>query len=86
MKRIAVALVGGTLVLLGIVLLPLPGPGTVVIAAGVAFLATEFLWARRAMSNAKGIGARWRHRFWSSSRRPARPPDPAPATKTPQGD
>ena len=44
-KRIITAIVGGTVVLIGVVLLVLPGPGLLVIALGLALLATEFAWA-----------------------------------------
>lgn len=37
---------GTFLVLIGVVLLVLPGPGILTIAAGLALLATEFTWAR----------------------------------------
>jgi uncharacterized protein (TIGR02611 family) len=46
-KRIATAIVGGTLTATGVVLLVLPGPGFVLIAAGLAVLAREFTWAAR---------------------------------------
>ncbi len=46
-KRILIALAGGTVVLIGIALIPLPGPGLLVILAGLGILATEFAWARR---------------------------------------
>lgn len=46
MEKCFIALIGGTLLLLGVAILVLPGPGVPIIAAGVAFLATEFLWAR----------------------------------------
>lgn len=46
-RRIAVAVVGGTVLLLGIAMIVLPGPATVVIPAGLAILAIEFAWARR---------------------------------------
>ena len=46
-KRASVALIGGTVLLAGIVLLVLPGPAFLVIPAGLAILATEFAWARR---------------------------------------
>jgi uncharacterized protein (TIGR02611 family) len=62
MKKVIVALVGGTVLLVGIALLVLPGPGLVIIAAGIAILATEFLWARRALRNAKGAVAKARRR------------------------
>ena len=62
MKRFFIALIGGTVVLIGVALLVLPGPGLPVIAAGLAILATEFIWARRAMRNAKGAVARARRK------------------------
>lgn len=62
MKKFFIALMGGTVVLIGVALLVLPGPGLLVIAAGLAILATEFLWARRAMRNAKGAVAKVRRK------------------------
>lgn len=47
MSRLARAIIGVALVLLGALLLVLPGPGILTIAAGLAVLATEFDWARR---------------------------------------
>jgi hypothetical protein len=44
--RAGVALVGGAIVLAGIALLVLPGPGILAIAAGLALLAVEFEAAR----------------------------------------
>ncbi len=43
MKRLLVAIVGGTVLVLGITMLVLPGPAFLVIPAGLAILATEFL-------------------------------------------
>lgn len=60
MKRILVAFIGGTVVLVGVVMIVLPGPAMVVIPAGLAILATEFVWARRAMRRAKGMAAKAR--------------------------
>ena len=45
--RAAVVLAGFVLVLLGLALIPLPGPGLLVIAVGLAVLALEFVWAER---------------------------------------
>jgi uncharacterized protein (TIGR02611 family) len=61
-KKFFVALVGGTVLLVGIAFLVLPGPGLPIVAAGIAILATEFLWARRALRNAKGAVAKARRR------------------------
>ena len=38
---------------MGLVLLVLPGPGTPVLLAGLALLATEFTWAERLLASAK---------------------------------
>jgi uncharacterized protein (TIGR02611 family) len=48
-----VAVVGFTVLAIGIVLLPLPGPGWAVIFGGLAILATEFIWARRLRDQAR---------------------------------
>lgn len=60
MKRIVVAVVGGTVLLVGIALLVLPGPGLPIVAAGLAILASEFVWARHALRKAKGAVAKAR--------------------------
>jgi hypothetical protein len=62
MKKLFTGLIGGTVLLIGTVMLVLPGPGVLVMAAGVAMLATEFLWARRALRKAKGTVARARRK------------------------
>ncbi|NNL66133.1 MAG: hypothetical protein HKP30_07825 [Myxococcales bacterium] len=46
-RRLAVALVGSTVLALGVLLVFLPGPAFVVIPVGLAILAVEFAWARR---------------------------------------
>ena len=53
-KTVVVAVLGGLLTLAGIALLVLPGPGFVLVAAGLAVLATEFEWARKPLDYAKG--------------------------------
>jgi hypothetical protein len=53
-KTVAVAVVGGLLTLAGIALLVLPGPGFVLVAAGLAVLATRFDWARKPLDYARG--------------------------------
>ena len=45
-RRIAISIVGGTVLLLGMAMLVLPGPGLVVIPLGLAILGLEFAWAR----------------------------------------
>jgi tellurite resistance protein TerC len=46
-RKIFVVLAGFTLVIMGILLLVLPGPGLLTIVGGLALLGTEFVWARR---------------------------------------
>lgn len=46
-RRVVTAVVGGTVVLIGVVMLVTPGPAMVLIPAGLAILAIEFAWARR---------------------------------------
>ena len=46
-RRIAIAVVGTSVLLLGIVMLVTPGPAVVVIPVGLAILAVEFVWARQ---------------------------------------
>ena len=45
--RIAVGILGGALTGLGLLLVPLPGPGWLVVFLGLAVLGTEFHWAKR---------------------------------------
>ena len=54
-RRIIVAVVGGTVLALGIALIVLPGPAFIVIPAGLAILAIEFAWARRWLRSARAI-------------------------------
>jgi len=46
-RRIVILVVGLTVVLIGIALLVLPGPGSIAIFLGLTILAIEFAWARR---------------------------------------
>jgi uncharacterized protein (TIGR02611 family) len=51
--RVAVGIVGTAVVVLGFVLIPLPGPGWLIVFAGLAILATEFAWADRLLRYAR---------------------------------
>lgn len=52
-RRIAIAVIGGTVVLVGIIMLVTPGPAFVVIPLGLAILALEFAWARHWLNRLK---------------------------------
>lgn len=65
-KRLWVLLAGTALILAGVLIAPLPGPGFLILGPlGIAMLATEFVWARRLMReldrNVTGlnIGVNW---------------------------
>lgn len=55
LKKILVLIVGGTVLLIGIILIFLPGPSFIVIPAGLAILAIEFAWARRLLKRAQNV-------------------------------
>jgi hypothetical protein len=67
---------GFTLLAAGIIMLVLPGPGWVVILAGLALLAAEYVWAQRLLQRIKAGGTRLRNAVRPSSKRSAvTPPD-----------
>jgi hypothetical protein len=74
-KRIVIALIGGTVLLLGVLLIVLPGPAFLVIPAGLAILATEFAWARRWLDKIKGVVRRQKEKRLLRLRPSSRPPD-----------
>src|SRR6187551_4130635 len=45
-KRIAIGLVGGSVLVVGVMMIVLPGPAFVVIPVGLGILSLEFAWAR----------------------------------------
>jgi tellurite resistance protein TerC len=45
-RRVVIAIIGATVVAIGLAMVVLPGPAIVVTPAGLAILATEFAWAR----------------------------------------
>ena len=55
LRKLAIAVVGCSVVLMGIAMLVLPGPAILVIPAGLAILATEFLWARHWLKRAQSM-------------------------------
>jgi uncharacterized protein (TIGR02611 family) len=52
-RRVAVAVIGATVLAIGIAMIVLPGPATVVIPLGLGILAAEFAWARRMLQRLK---------------------------------
>jgi uncharacterized protein (TIGR02611 family) len=55
--RIFIGVIGGLITIIGTVFLFAPGPGMLVLLAGLGILATEFAWASRAILKTKSIAA-----------------------------
>jgi uncharacterized protein (TIGR02611 family) len=53
LKKSAVTILGAALLAVGLAMMVLPGPGILVIVAGLAVLATEYVWARKLLDKAK---------------------------------
>jgi len=61
LKKIVVLIVGGTILLIGIVMIFLPGPSFIVIPLGLGILAVEFAWARSLLKKARHVADNLRH-------------------------
>ena len=57
-KRVLVGFVGGLVTLIGVVALVAPGPGWLIIFTGLGILASEFAWAARVLTSARGMANR----------------------------
>lgn len=53
--RIFIGVLGGSVTVLGAIALVAPGPGVLILLAGLGILATEFAWASRAMNKTKSM-------------------------------
>jgi hypothetical protein len=79
--RIGRSLAGGLLVAFGVVLIPLPGPGLLVVAGGLLILARDYAWADRLLSRtrerARRVSRTLRHgRADEPAHSPHRSPEP----------
>jgi uncharacterized protein (TIGR02611 family) len=52
--RLTVAAVGTIVLVLGVVAIPYPGPGWLIVFAGLGILASEFAWAHRTLHGMRG--------------------------------
>lgn len=59
--RVAVAVVGTVVLVAGVIAIPYPGPGWLIVFAGLAILGTEFHWAQRVL-----LFLRHRYDAWTS--------------------
>ncbi len=78
-RRVVIAVIGGTIVLLGVAMLVLRGPGLLTIVGGLAVLGVEFAFARRWLNRARET-TRWAVRTARDRVRP-RDGEPAPGDR-----
>ncbi|AHB41884.1 hypothetical protein RAAC3_TM7C00001G0008 [Candidatus Saccharibacteria bacterium RAAC3_TM7_1] len=68
-RRIIIGVAGGIVLLAGVVAIPYPGPGWLIVFAGLTILAQEFTWAHRLNVYAREQYDRWndwiRGQHWS---------------------
>jgi tellurite resistance protein TerC len=70
-RRIIVAVVGSTILLLGLIMIVLPGPAFIVMPAGLAILALEFSWAKEWMQHLRNAATNVANKVKPSSPKPA---------------
>ena len=59
--QLLIGLLGAVVVVIGIVLIPFPGPGWLIVLAGLAIWAVEFVWAQRLLLFTRTQLERWWH-------------------------
>lgn len=52
-KKIFIGILGSLVLLIGIIAIPYPGPGWLIVFAGLGILSTEFAWAQSALEYLK---------------------------------
>jgi uncharacterized protein (TIGR02611 family) len=67
-KRLVIGVVGVTIVAVGFAFFVLPGPGLLIVIIGLAVLASEFVWAKRLLDQAKGHYDRAKNKVFKKSR------------------
>jgi Putative transmembrane protein (PGPGW) len=55
LRKLIIGIIGGTVLLVAVALIVLPGPAFIVIPIGLAILATEFAWAQSALGRARSM-------------------------------
>src|SRR4051812_50086773 len=78
-SKIVIGTVGTLVLVAGIIMIVTPGPAFVLIPLGLAILATEFTWARRALEKAKEQAVKAKGKGQAQGPRgPRRNPPPPP--------
>jgi uncharacterized protein (TIGR02611 family) len=74
-KRIAIGIVGGSVLIVGVCMIVLPGPALVVIPVGLGILGIEFAWARiwlrKAKTKAEEMARNFNHKNGNQKNPPA---------------
>ena len=78
--KVVVTALGGLVVVIGLILVPLPGPGWLIVFIGLTILGTEYHWARRLLGWLRRVLARFWERWnrWRAARRARREARPDP--------
>ncbi|MFZ9293738.1 MAG: PGPGW domain-containing protein [Candidatus Nanopelagicaceae bacterium] len=61
--RVFIGVIGGLITIIGTIFLFAPGPGLLVLLAGLGILATEYAWAANAIRKTKSIAQSTSERF-----------------------
>ena len=72
--KVLVTALGIAIVVIGLILVPLPGPGWLIVFVGLTLLGTEYHWARRLLGWLRRVLARFWERWnaWRAARKAAR--------------
>jgi uncharacterized protein (TIGR02611 family) len=62
-RKAGVFVAGWVIVIVGLALVPLPGPGWAIVFVGLSLLATEFAWAARLRDRAQQWLTEWVHKL-----------------------
>lgn len=58
-KKVGITIGGGVLLVIGIIAIPYPGPGWLIVFAALGILAQEYAWARRVLQFSRRQYTRW---------------------------
>lgn len=72
--RVIITVLGALIVIIGLILVPLPGPGWLIVFIGLTVLGSEYHWARRVLGWLRATLARFweRWRAWRARRQASR--------------
>jgi tellurite resistance protein TerC len=73
-RRIVVGMIGGTILLIGVAMVVLPGPAILVIPVGLGVLGLEFAFARHWLRKLRATATDVVNRVRGRSKAPAEPP------------